>query len=336
MEKLCIAEIARVVGVAQSTVSRALNKSGYVAPATHKKIMEAVNTLGYRRNRIARNLRTRNSNFVGFIIPDISNEYFSMLVKEVETGLRSEGYALFLCNTDENVETEEFYINSLLDNQVAAIIIAPAGNKLSSALEQAQIPVILVDRNIKNVSIKQKCLICSDNEAGGKNAVQTLYDRGARNILLIGDERHIYGAENRIHAAQKHARLLGVSVYTSFTHVSFSGGYKLVCHLLQTNPAIDGIFCVTDTIALGALRAIIEKGIKVPEKIQIIGFDGINIGSYVNPALTTYKQDVVKMGRTLVSATVNLIDEQQIRAVIKLPVSLVERETTRSLLSSQE
>ncbi len=331
MKNLSIAEIARVAGVAPATVSRALNKSGYVAPRTREKIMETVQALGYRRNRIARSLRTRNSNFVGFIIPDISNEYFSMLAKEVETALRAKKYALFLCNTDENEKLEEFYVNSLLDNQVAAVIIAAAGTAAPKILADAQLPVVFVDRFMEDIQGEKICCIYSNNEAGGENAVQTLYAKGAKKILLIGDDRHIYGAENRICAAQVQAVSLNIKTITRFMHVSFLGGYHTVKNLLQEKEQFDGIFCATDTLALGALRAACECGFCVPDDIQIIGFDGINIGAYVNPALTTYKQDVIEMGKSIVQAVLQLLNDQPVDPVIKLPVTLIERETTKPL-----
>lgn len=332
MDKLCIEEIAKAVGVSKSTVSRAINDSGYVAPETRARIFAVIESVGYRRNLIARNLRNRTSNFVGLIIPDIANEFFSMLAKTLETGLRREGFALFLCNSEESAEKEAFYIDSLLDNQVAALIITSASGHLSERIRKAEVPVVFADRDIDELNLPSVCCITSDNEAGGRAAVDALSARGARRLLVVGDERHIYGTENRVRAAIRRAADLKMPAVSSYVPVSALGGYGAVKDAIVRRIEFDSVFCTTDTIAFGVLRALSEAGRRIPEDVQVIGFDGIELGAYTNPPLTTFKQDVVAIGEETKTSILRLIDRKPVERLERLPVRLIERSTTRSLI----
>ncbi len=332
MAKLSIDGIAKTLGVSKSTVSRALNSTSYVAPETKARIMAAVESLGYRRNLIARNLRNLSSNFIGLIIPDIANEFFSMLAKTLETGLRQEGYALFLCNSEENAETEAFYIDSLLDNQVAALVITSATGCLYDRIRTAGIPVVFTDRYIADTSLESLCCVTSDNESGGRVAVEALVARGATSLFVVGDERHIYGTENRVKAALKRATELGLPAVETYAPVSAKGGYDTVMAAIAAGRGFDSVFCTTDTMAFGALRALSESGRRIPEDVQVIGFDGIELGAYTNPPLTTFKQDIVGLGEATKTALIQMIGRQPVERLKRLPVELIERSSTRSPL----
>lgn len=331
MAKLNIDSIASTVGVSKSTVSRALNGTSYVAPDTKARILAAVENLGYRRNLIARNLRSLSSNFIGLIIPDIANEFFSMLAMTLETGLRQEGYALFLCNSEENAETEAFYVDSLLDNQVAAIVITSASGRLYERLLDAKVPVVLTDRYIEGAPAEGICCVTSDNESGGAAAVEALAARGATRLFVLGDERHIYGTENRVSAALAKAAKLGMPAEARYAPVSAKGGYDAVRAALLSGSRFDAVFCTTDTMAFGALRALSERGLSIPGQVQVVGFDGIELGEYTNPPLTTFKQDIVGLGEATRSALIRMICRQPVDRLVRLPVTLIERASTRSL-----
>ncbi len=308
-----------------------MNGTSYVSPETKARVMAAVESLGYRRNLIARNLRNLSSNFIGLIIPDIANEFFSMLAKTLETGLRQEGYALFLCNSEENAETEAFYIDSLLDNQVAALVITSATGQLYDRLHTAGIPVVLTDRYIAGTTPASVCCVTSDNESGGQAAVEALVARGATSLFVVGDERHIYGTENRVRAALDRAVVFGLPAEAVYAPVSAKGGYDTVKAALAAGTSFDAVFCTTDTMAFGALRALSEGGKRIPEDVQVIGFDGIELGAYTNPPLTTFKQDIVGMGMATKAALIQMIGRQPVERLRRFPVELIERSSTRSL-----
>jgi DNA-binding LacI/PurR family transcriptional regulator len=329
MEKISIDEIARAVGVAKSTVSRALNNSGYVAPSTRALIMEAVNNLGYRRNLIARNLRSQSSNFIGLIIPDIGNEYFSMLAKNLEIGLRKDGYALFLCNSEESPRLENFYIDSLLDNQVAALVITSASKHLSERFLYSEVPIVLMDRYIESSNFESLCCITCDNDNGGQLAAEKLITSGSRNLLIIGDERHIYGSEKRVKAAYKRALELGCPAEIIYVPVSAGGGYAAIKAQIREGHRFDGIFCATDIIAFGVLHALHELKKQVPDEIQVIGFDGIELAAYTNPPLTTCKQDIEGIAEATRQSLMSMIKGEKVERLKLLPVHMIERSTTK-------
>ena len=324
-----IDEIAKIAGVSKSTVSRALNNSGYVSAKTRSRVLDTIQESGYRRNLIARNLRSKKSNFIGLIIPDIANEFFSLFAKSLETNLRKAGFALFLCNTEEKIENENFYLDSLLDNQVQAIVLTSTSHQIPKKIKYAKIPIVIADRFIEDTSVLEMCCITSDNRYGGRRAVDELFRRGAKKLLVIADERHMYGTEVRMKAACERAQEIDVSAEVRFAHVSAFGGYDVIVDALtKEHLDFDSLFCTTDIFALGALRALVEHHIRIPEEIQVIGFDGIELGAFSNPPLTTFKQDAIGMGKAAADAIVAMLHHETVQHHKLLPLEFVERSTT--------
>jgi len=326
-----IDEIAYIAGVSKSTVSRALNSSGYVSAETRQRVLDVVQQSGYRRNLIAKNLRSKKSNFVGLIIPDIANEFFSLFAKSLETNLRKAGFALFLCNTEERVENENFYLESLIDNQVQAIVLTSTSHQIPKKIKYAKIPIVIADRHIEDTSTHQICCITSDNMHGGQRAVDELSRRGAKKLLIIADERHMYGTEVRMSAACIRARENGISSEVRFAHVSAIGGYNVIVNALTKEKLkFDSLFCTTDIFALGALRAFSEFHIPIPEMVQVIGFDGIELGAFSTPPLTTFKQDAIGMGEAAADAIFAMLHHESLQPLRLLPLEFIERSTTLS------
>jgi len=326
-----IREVAKKAQVSISTVSRVLNASGYVSQATRTRVMEAASALGYRQNRIARSLRSRKSSFVGLLVPDVANEFFASLARAIEQSLHRAGYSLFLCNTMESPDAEDRYVESLLDHQVMGIILVSAGMKRHPQVQRQGTPIVLVDRSGADIDMAHRVIIESDNRRGGAIAAHALYERGVARYAFLGDERSMHHMRERESGFFETLRACGIprSAATKATVSVSSGNAREKVKELRTRFPFDGLFCGTDTIAIGALRGLEDMGLGVPRDVQIIGFDGISLGGFLEPPLSTIRQDTDRMGTLAAESIVRMIGGQRSGETITLPVEFLARGSTR-------
>ena len=325
-----IHEVAKKVNVSISTVSRVLNNSGYVSSETREKVIEAVEALGYRPNRIAHSLRSRESKFIGLIVPDVANEFFSSLASVIEKTIHLHGYSLFLCNSTENQEIENRYIESLIGNQVRGIIIVSAGLPPEEELSNAEIPIVLVDRLSNEPNKTGSVMIESDNRTGGIIAAEELLKRGSSRFLFLGDHRNMRATGYRRSGFAETLFQNGIPIndyHEILLPVSASLARETVRSVWSQYP-FDGLFCGTDILAIGAIKGFNDIGVDVPNGVQIIGFDGIQLGELTIPSLSTIQQDVPQMGRIAGESMIRMINGNKIKENAILPVRFIERGTT--------
>lgn len=326
-----IREVAEKARVSISTVSRVLNKSGYVSDATRSKVLHAADDLGYRQNSIARSLRSKKSSFIGLLVPDVANEFFASLARSIEQFLHNAGYSLFLCNTMESPEEENRYIESLLDHQVMGIVLVSAGLKRHPRVQREKTPIVFVDRVGADIDLPYRVIIESDNEKGGALAAEALFQRGVERFMFLGDERSMHHMREREHGFFEALRARGVpKARIAKTAVSVSSGNaREKVKEVRAKFPFDGLFCGTDTIAIGALRGIQDMGFQVPSDVQVIGFDGISLGGFFSPSLSTIRQDTERMGKLAADSIVRMIAGDRNGETIILPVEFLARGSTR-------
>ncbi|MCL2068025.1 MAG: LacI family transcriptional regulator [Treponema sp.] len=329
MTKLNIKEVAKKAQVSLSTVSRTLNNSGYVSKETRQKVEKVVSELNYSRNMLARKFRTKKTHFIGLIIPDIANDFFAHLSKNIEFILQKNEYGLFLCNSEENPEKENFYINSLLDNQVEAIIITPSTKVLNKRLMETITPVICADR-LMSIKHSKFAEITSDNENGGRIAAEKLISKGAQNIVILNDGREAFSpAIGRINGFSEYANKNKKTKYSIFnTTVNPKAAYKTINSLIGKVP-FDAVFCTSDIIAIGALKCLEDYNIAIPDRVQLIGFDGITFGRFLPKPISTIVQDVETMGKVIGETVLKMINKKPYDRRMIIPVSFFEGKTTR-------
>ena len=331
--KADIRKVAQKAHVSISTVSRALNDSGPVSKATKEKVLAAADELGYRQNNIASFLRSKRSSFIGLLVPDVDNGFFSSLASTIERTIHQYGFSLFLCNTMEDQEIEKRYVENLLDSQVMGIILISAGLKTHPRIIRENTPVVFVDRVGPNLEIPNRVIIESDNKKGGSLAAEQLIKRGANRFIFLGDQRNMQAMRNREKGFSEFLKKNGVDASNyrreSITVSPHEARIKIQA-IYETYP-FDGIFCGTDTIALGAIRGLADIGLKMPSDVQLIGFDGINIGEFTTPSMSTIRQNIDSMGKIAGESIIQMITGDLSRETITLPVDFIERETTKHL-----
>ena len=299
-------DIAEKTGVSVSTVSRVLHDTSNkykIGKETQEKVKQAAKVLGYRVNALARGLRIQKTDEVGVIVPDISNPFFSAVIKSLASELRKRGYNIIVYDSDEDIAIERSSIRSLLEKQVDGLIIASVGQDFShiQKISDAKIPLVMLDRYFEALDVDS---ISVDNVKGSLLAVNHLIKEGHRRIAFIQGLPGTYANETRLQGYKSALRDAGISIDEELIvgddFRSFNGYLKTKLLLNLSNPP-SAIFTAGDLIALGTLEACRENNIIIPGDLSLITFDDPVFASYLSPALSAVEQPITKMAEMAVS-----------------------------------
>lgn len=320
-----IKDVAKQANLSVATVSRYLNQNGYVSKQSTEKIEHAIAALNYKPNSIARSLSKKQSNFIGLIVPDIKNPYFPELARAVEDTALAYDYTVVLCNSDEQAEKEQLYVERLSQNYVAGLIVTTS--LLDTALyENMNIPIVALDRKMSNAIPS----VTTDNVKGAKSGTDYLLKQGAKKLLCLRGPQGLQTADDRLLGFQQAIKEKDVDAIVVEAAFDFQTAAQEVERALRENPQIDGIFASSDSSAIAALKVAQQLGKRVPEDIQIVGFDGISLGEMVSPALTTVGQDLYAIGEKAAQMLIAQIEQKpllQIHTIID--AQLIVRGTTK-------
>lgn len=304
MSKPTINDVAKYAKVSRATVSRVLNQNPKVDAKLRSRVLDAINALGYQPNRAARRLRAQSSNVIGLVISDIQNPYFLSVTRGVEDAASAQQMSLILCNSDENPDKERMYLQVMEAERVAGLIIVPAHSDNAqdlNKLKKAGIPIILLDRAVKNVQVDT---ICVDNERGAYEAVNHLIELGYRRIATITGSLQLTTGQERYQGYLKALKAAGIAVneeLVKFGDFKTESGYRLVQELMNAPEPPDAIFVANNLMSLGALRALLEQNIHVPEDVALVGFDDLPWSGELYSPLTAVSQPTYELGQEAVS-----------------------------------
>lgn len=328
---ISIKELAEISNVSIATISRVINKKGGYSKATEERILKLIESKSYQRNVNARSLRTKKSQTIGVIVPDISNEFFAKIVQSVEKQAIKYNYSVFVCNTDENIEIEKRQLSNLIGQFVDGIIYIGGGVQLENDSQLFKIPVIYIDRYIDDKEI----YIESDNFHGGYLAAQELIRSGCKKMVVMKDIRKISSAYKRylgfLQAMKDYRMNFDNKLLCDVTVISHKEAKEKTLELLDSGEVFDGIFATNDTMALGIMMALNERRIKIPNEVKLVGFDNISAAEMAGVPLTTINQNKQKMGELAVELLMDkiLARKSNVRN-IKIPVNLIRRKSTES------
>jgi LacI family transcriptional regulator len=327
-----IKDVAREAGVSIATVSRVLNDVDVVNEETKKRVVEAIKKLGYRPNIVARSLKTQRTRTIGIIIPDISNQFYPEIVRGAEDVANIYDYNIILCNTDLNIEKEMEYLKVLKEKMVDGVLYM--SNSLEpnilSLIKQLQFPMVLVESKSKGEDIPS---VTIDNEKAAYDGVTYLIKKGNKRIAYIGAGEDIVNASAMRYRGYKKAleknnlTLDENRIY--FTSSRARNGYKGI-NVILSKTKIDSIFCTSDEIAVGVINALRDNGIRVPEDIDVMGFNNVYLASVFYPKLTTISQPIYDMGSIGMRMLIKMINKEKLeeRNYI-LPHELIERDSCK-------
>ena len=295
--KPTIKDIAQISGVSITTVSQILNNKGQrFSEETRQRVLKAVKDHDYNPDYFAQNLIKRESKTIGMIVPDVTDLFFSKVIEGVEAYLTQKDYMILLCNSNHSNEMEKDSIKQLLNRSVAGIILAsPNSLELETSLQSS--PYLLIDRGLNTRN--EGNLLVKEYE-GGYESVQYLIDGGHTKIGMLTNELGYYEMTDRHEAYKQCLKDNKIEYRKDFIEdgpVTIEGGYEAAKRLLErTN--ITALCCGNDQMAIGTYRAAYELGLTIPDDLSVIGFDDLEISSYLNPPLTTVAQPAFEIGYT--------------------------------------
>lgn len=291
-----IKDVAKTAGVSTATVSRVLANNAPIKPETRNRVLKAVADLNYRPNRIARSLRAQKSTKIGLVVSDIRNPFFTAIGRAVEDAAYEKGYSVLMCNTDENPEKEELYLNLLYDENVAGVIFSPTHQfNIASQTYNQKMPFVIIDRAIDSSDVD---MVLLDNVAAAYELTEHLINNGYKKLAgLFGDASTTGQERSRgFHKALKDHQLAPVAAH--FVAARIQQGYETSMALLSGSNRPDAIFTSNSMLTAGVYQAARESKLKVPTDLAVVGFDETTWGALVDPAITVIAQPNEEIGRT--------------------------------------
>ena len=338
MPDINIKMVAKLAGVSISTVSNVLNNNRYVSEKTREKVLSVAKKLNYEPNYIAQSMKSNKTRTIGVIITSIDRIFFSHVISGMQEIAEKSGYSLLIYNTGDKFEKEAECVKMLTRNLVDGIIIVSVADSQDaeyfeglSRLKSGKkhIPVVSMERDMTKYGIDS---VFVENYKGGMLATQKLIDSGARQIVFITTGSEI--VKGRFNGYLEVLKQNGIpfdeNLVVEREHSPWSG-YNCIYRLLMGGVSFDGIFASNDQMAIGALKALDEHNLRVPEDVCVVGFDNIFASSIVSPSLTAINVPKYRLGKQSVELLLKNIaknSDTDTATAIELPVTLVEREST--------
>ena len=322
-----IHDVARQAQVSAATVSRVLNGRPNVDPALVVRVRQAMADLDYEPNAVARNLRRSSTTLWAVIISDVGNPFFTALVRGVEDVAQQAGYSVVLCNTDEDPAKEDRYLQVALAEKMAGVIISSSGRASRvDQLIQSDTPVVAIDRQLRNANVDT---VLVDNEHGAEIATTHLIEAGYRHVACIGGPRRLSTAAQRLRGYQRALRTHRMPYDERLVRQADfreDGGYKAMQSLLDQDAQPDAVFVVNNLMTIGAVQCLLDRGVRIPQQIGIVGFDEIPWAHLIRPPLSTVSQPTYELGRTAALLLAERIKSpSRPPSTVTLPTQLCER-----------
>ncbi len=321
-----IREVSQLAGVSPSTVSRVINGTANVDKEKRERVLEAIGKTHFQPNELARALYKKSSKIIGLIVPNIENPFFSELARMIEEAAFGYGFRLLLCNSNNDTEKEQININMLDQMKADGIILITNSGETGKMIAGCNLPVVIVDRHVPDTG--EIAFIESDNYNGGRLATQCLIDCGCRKIVCMRGPQKFTSGLLRFKGYQDICRKYNIEERFIDCEYSFESGKKAARKMIEIFPDTEGVFAANDMVALSAYKIFRSYGIRVPENIQIVGFDDIGFSSLFSPEITTIHQPIKKMGYRAVDIIYQYSNGQAFEKESIFEVQLIERETT--------
>ena len=326
-----IKDVAQSAGVSIATVSRVLNGSSSVKPATKAAIQRAIEKLNYHPNALARGLQKKQSKTIGVLFPDATSYYFAEIIRGINNSVQQAGYKIMVSSAHDATDEANTFMSLWKSQQVSGLIVMMPSTRNVNIFTSSQrnIPLILLNTAITDgadITIK------IDNYSGALEITRHLINHGHKAIGFIHGAPNNHDSEERYRGYCDALKLadLTTSPYWEF-HGNFTenSGYRAVISLLNHPEKPSAIFAANDSMAIGAIEAIRQFSLKVPQDIAIVGFDDISTAQYINPPLTTMNVPVLEMGEQAGNHLIGLLENRRQTSTqnITVPTHLVVRES---------
>ncbi len=343
MMSVTLHDIAKRSNASVSTVSRVLNKKTAkyrISAKTEKRILKAAKELDYRPNQLARGLRLKKTHTIGLIVPDLSNPFFAYLAKSVQNVAHQSGYSLVVCDTNEELALEVEHSSLLLSKGIDGLIVLPVGQKSShlESLIHDGTPLVVVDRSFEDFRVNT---VVIDNFRGAFEGVEHLIENGHTRIAIIQGLPDTSTARGRLQGYKEALAVHDIPLDENLivgNDFRQENGYIETKFLLKLEPPPTALFTTSDLITLGALQAIHEEGLNVPEDISIVAFDDLDAAPYFRCPITAIAQPKENMGEIAVKLLLEQVRSQnriEPRRIVLRP-TLIVRDSVRRMTAGKE
>jgi len=325
-----INDVAKKAGVSVATVSRAINGNTYVSPETLLKVKKAIDELNYKPNLLGRDLRRTRSERVLVLLPNISNPFYSEIVKGIEDVANRNGYSIMLCNTDSDIKREKKYIKMLKSRLADGAILMASEMTCEELTELSmEVPMVQCCEYKEGIPVLH---VSIDNEEAAYKATRHLIGLGRSRIAFIGANTQFLSSSLREKGYLKALADAGIGhnpAFMRYGNYGYKSGYRNMKQLLALDERPDAVFCISDLMAIGAIRAATDEKLKVPDELAVCGFDNIHFSSMFQPSITTISQPMYDLGCTSMDALIRMMEGKNTDAACYfLEHELVIREST--------
>jgi LacI family transcriptional regulator len=294
-----VREVARRAGVSPMTVSRVINGNGRVRPETRVAVQRVIAAIGFVPNSLARGLSTHKTMVLGLIVPDVSNPFYAPIARGAESVARRAGYHVMLCNSEGSLAYEGEYIADMLERRVDGLLVVPVSDESRANLRQLErhgIPYTLIDRTVPGIDAD---VVQGDSIGGARTLVQHLISLGHSRIAMLAEAESVSTARDRRRGYREALETAGIAHCPELlmeTTVDLLGGYGGMLALLALNPRPSAVFAINNLVAAGAVKAIREHGLGVPDDLALVAFDDIEHEAALSPFLTVMPQPAESFG----------------------------------------
>ncbi len=307
-----IRDVAKRAGVSPITVSRVINNFDYVSEENRRRVHEAIAELGYVPNTVARSLRSKRTNTLALVLTDVSNPFFTTVARGVEDTASKAGYTVILCNTDESEAEQQKYLDVLIQKQVDGILLVPATSSPESVrfIQKHATPLVILDRRVVGAEADT---VLGDSEGGAHELVKLLIELGHQRIACLSGPRGVSTAEDRVAGYRRALTEAGIRVEAkriSYGPFSRRTGYEMTQRAMAVQPRPTALFAGHNFMAIGAMQALREMEMRVPEDVAVVCFDDLPLDFLTVPFFTMAAQPAYEMGKKATELLLaRLVDE---------------------------
>jgi len=331
-------DIANDLNLSVVTISKVLRDHPDISQETRQRVLKRMKELNYRPNLAARALVTGRSNIAGLVVPDLVHPFFGQAAKGLSNGLRKKGYSLVLSSSDDDPELERQEIEQLLARRVDVLIVASTQETMETfrRLEQQKVRYMLIDRKFDGLAAN---FIGVDDAAAGELATTHLIDAGCRSIAHLGGP-NVSTALGRLEGYRRALQARGFLVAPEYIEMREHGddagersGYQAMQRILALAPPPDGVFCYNDPTAMGAMKAVLEAGLRIPEDVAIVGCGNVAYADFLRVPLTSIDQQSAVIGERAARMALALLESgpaTRPKAVLLEPKLVVRASTMRA------
>lgn len=338
-----IKDIAKICGVGVSTVSRAINNHPDINPETKEKIMNTIKEYGYVPNNSARNLKRVDAKAIAVLVKGISNPFFANMIKVIEKECKKKHYYMELSHIESDEDEVDAALKVVKEKRLRGIIfLGGLFSHSDEKLRKLTVPFVFSTAGSipENISKKLYSNICVDDRKESARIVDYLIGLGHKKIAMVVAEPNEQSIgklrlDGYYEALQAHDIAINPNLVYQTTnevgHFSMENGYRTTKRLIESGEEFTAVYAMADVLAIGAIRALLESGLRVPEDVSVAGYDGIDVSGYISPSLTTIRQPVEDMAKNTVKLLFDIIAGKKEHQHITFAGELLERESTKKI-----